>query len=153
VQLPIPTHDIGVRGPYVAPGTFKVTMAVDGDTTTRSFEVRADPALAMTTGQHKARETFLVDVQAVQIQIEQRLTDLRARRASATGADAERLMGLERRLSAGRDAPRGKLGAIARTYNGTGAQQGSFLPPTTLYRQTLAEAKAELAAVDKELKK
>ena len=70
-----------------------------------------------------------------------------------TGADADRLAALERRLSAGRDAPRGKLGGIARTYNGTGAQQGSFLPPTTIQRQTLADAKAELAAIEKELKK
>ena len=47
----------------------------------------------------------------------------------------------------------GSWARIARTYNGTGAQQGSFLPPTTLQRQTLAEAKAELAAIEKELKK
>ena len=98
-------------------------------------------------------DAFLRDVQATQIQIEQRITDVRARRTAATGAEAERFQALERRLSAGRDAPRGKLGGIARTYNGTGAQQGSFFPPTTLQRQTLAEAKAELAAIEKELKK
>jgi hypothetical protein len=153
VQLPIPTHDIGNRGPYVAPGTFKVTLNVDGDTTTRSFEVRADPTLTVTLAQQKARETFLLDVQAVQVQIEQRITELRARRAATTGAEADRFLALERRLSAGRDAPRGKLGGIARTYNGTGAQQGSFSPPTTIQRQTLAEAKAELVAIEKELKK
>jgi hypothetical protein len=153
IQLPIPTHDIGNRGPYVAPGTFKVTLKVDGDTTTRAFEVRGDPGLTVTLAQHKAREAFLLDVQATQIQIEQRINDLRARRTAATGAEAERFQALERRLSAGRDAPRGKLGGIARTYNGTGAQQGSFFPPTTLQRQTLAEAKAELAAIEKELKK
>jgi hypothetical protein len=153
IQLPIPTHDIGNRGPYVAPGTFKVTLDVDGDTTTRSFEVRADPTLTVTLAQHKAREAFLLDVQAVQIQIEQRITELRARRAATSGAEADRFLALERRLSAGRDAPRGKLGGIARTYNGTGAQQGSFFPPTTIQRQTLAEAKAELVAIEKELKK
>ena len=153
VQLPIPTHDIGIRGPYVAPGTFKVTLVVDGDTTTRTLEVRGDPGLNITLAQQKAREAFLVDLQAVQVKIEQTLTDLRARRSAATGADAERFQALERRLSAGRDAPRGKLGGIARSYNGTGAQQGSFSPPTSLQRQTLAEAKAELAAIEKELKK
>ena len=137
----------------LAPGTFKVTLNVDGDTTTRSFEVRGDPGLTVTLAQHKAREAFLLDVQATQVQIEQRIVDLRARRIAASGADAERFQALERRLSAGRDAPRGKLGGIARTYNGTGAQQGSFFPPTTLQRQTLAEATAELAAIEKELKK
>src|ERR1019366_5233133 len=38
VQLPVPVHDIGNRGPYVSPGTFKVTLDVDGDTVTRTFE-------------------------------------------------------------------------------------------------------------------
>ena len=28
-DLPIPTHDIGSRGPYVSPGTYKVTLDVD----------------------------------------------------------------------------------------------------------------------------
>ena len=127
-------------------------MTVDGDTTTRSFEVRADPGSKVTLAQHKAREAFLMDVQNTQVQIEQRIAEIRAKRTAASGADADRFAALERRLSAGRDAPRGKLGGIARTYNGSGAQQGSFLPPTTLQRQILAEAKAELAAVDKELK-
>ena len=47
---------------------------------------------------------------------------------------------------------RGKLGGVARAYNGNGAQQGSFLPPTTTQRQVVAEAKAELVAVEKEMK-
>ena len=61
VQLPIPSHDIGPRGPHVAPGTFKVTLEVDGVAgESRTFEVRADPASAVTLAQHKARETFVV---------------------------------------------------------------------------------------------
>ena len=44
VQLPIPSHDIGPRGPHVAPGTFKVTLEVDGVAAeSRTFEVRAIP--------------------------------------------------------------------------------------------------------------
>ena len=34
-------------------------------------------------------------------------------------------------------------------YNGSGAQQGSFMPPTGQQKSLLAEAKAELAAVKK----
>ena len=116
------------------------------------LEVRGDPGLAVTLAQHKAREAFLLDVQATQIQLEQRIADLRARRAAASGAESERFQALERRLSAGRDAPRGKLGGIARTYNGTGAQQGSLMPPTNEQRKILAAAKAEVAAVEKEMK-
>jgi len=152
VQLPIPPHDIGLRGPYVAPGTFKVTLDVDGDTTTRTFEVRGDPGLNVTLLQQKARETFLLDVQATQIKVEDMVTDLRSRRASATPEQATKLQALERKLTAGRDAPRGRLGGIARAYNGTGAQQGSLMPPTTEQRKLLAAAKVEIAAIEKEMK-
>jgi len=88
----------------------------------------------------------------LQVQTEERAADLRTRRASLTGAEADRLAALERRLTGGRDGVRAKLGSVARFFNGTGAQQGSFLPPTTTHRQVVAAAKAELAAVEKESK-
>jgi len=149
VQLPIPTHDIGLRGPYISPGTYKVTLDVDGDTASRTFEVRGDPGLNVTAAQHKAREAFLLDVQATQVKVEEMAAELRNRRAEATGDAATQLQALERRLTAGRDAPRGRLGGIARAYNGTGAQQGSLMPPTNEQRKILAAAKAEVAAVEK----
>jgi photosystem II stability/assembly factor-like uncharacterized protein len=152
VQLPIPPHDIGLRGPYVAPGTFKVTLDVDGDTTSRTFEVRGDPGSKVTLLQHKAREAFLLDVQAMQIKIEDMVNALRTQRASATPEQATKLQALERRLTAGRDAPRVRLGGIARAYNGTGAQQGSLEPPTNEQRKILAAAKAEVASIEKEMK-
>jgi hypothetical protein len=153
VQLPIPTHDIGNRGPYVSPGKFTVTLDVDGETSTQVLEVRSDPALAISVAQQRAREAFLLDVQATQVQVEQRARELRALRAEATGQDSAALQALERRLTGGRDAPRAKLGGIARNFNGSGAQQGSFAPPTELHRQALSDAKAELAAVEDAMKK
>src|SRR4029453_9506810 len=49
IQLPVPSHDIGPRAPHVAPGTFKVTLDVDGVATeSRTLEARADPASAIT---------------------------------------------------------------------------------------------------------
>src|SRR5262249_49150094 len=63
VQLPVPSHDIRARGPLVAPGTFKVTIEVDGTAGgSKSFEVRADPASNVTLAQHKERETYVLDV-------------------------------------------------------------------------------------------
>ena len=63
VQLPIPPHEIGPRGPHVAPGTFKVTLEVDGVAAgSQTFEVRADPESNLTLAQHKAREAFVVEV-------------------------------------------------------------------------------------------
>jgi hypothetical protein len=61
-------------------------------------------------------------------------------------------VGLERRIGTGRDAPRTKLGGIARAYNGSGAQQGSLMPPSMQQRQALADAKVEIAAIEKELR-
>ena len=151
LQLPVPAHDIGVRGPFVSPGTFIVTLDVDGDTTSRSLEVRADPMLPYTLAQHRAREAFLLDVQATQLEIERVVSEIRARRAGAAAPDSTRLAALERRLTGGRNAPRAVLGGVARAYNGSGAQQGSFAPPTAVHRQALAAAKAELVAVEKEL--
>jgi photosystem II stability/assembly factor-like uncharacterized protein len=150
--LPIPMHEIGNRGPYVSPGTYTVTLDVDGDTTSRKFTVRADPELKVTLAQHKAREAFLLDVQAQQVKVEQIAADVHARRTGATGADSTRLVALERRLTMGRDALRGSLGSIARAYNGSGAQQGSLMPPSTQHKQALAAAKTEIAAIEKEVK-
>jgi hypothetical protein len=151
-NLPVPAHDIGSRGPFVSPGTYRVTLDADGDTTSRTFEVRSDPMLQVTLAQHKAREAFLLDVTDLQKRTENRAAELRTRRAALTGAEAERFAALERRLTGGRESARAKLATIARAYNGTGAQQGSFLPPTATQKQLLAEAKAELAAVEKEMK-
>jgi photosystem II stability/assembly factor-like uncharacterized protein len=151
LERPVPAHDIGVRGPYVSPGTYVITLDVDGDTTSRPLEVRADPMLPYTLAQHRAREMFLLDVQAVQIELDRVLKDLRARRAAATGADSTRLVALERRLTAGRAAPRALLGSVARAFNGSGAQQGSFAPPAAVHRRMLADARAEMAAIEKQL--
>jgi hypothetical protein len=150
VQLPIPLHDIGLRGAYVSPGSYKVTLDVDGDTTSRMFVVRDDPMSRMTLVQHKAREAFLVEVQALQIRTEAVAALVRARRTAASGADATRLQALERRLTGGRDAPRGRLGGLASDFNGSGAEQGSMSAPTGQQKRILAEAKAEINAVEKE---
>jgi photosystem II stability/assembly factor-like uncharacterized protein len=151
LQRPVPAHDIGLRGPYVSPGTYTVTLDVDGDTTSRLLDVRADPLLPYTIGQHRAREAFLLDVQATQVALDRLLNDLRSRRTAGTAADSTRLGALERRLTSGRSAPRTLLGAVARAFNGSGAQQGSFAPPAAVHRQMLADAKAEIAAVEKQL--
>jgi hypothetical protein len=145
-------HEIGNRGPYVSPGTYTVTLDVDGDSTSRRFEIRGDPGLKLSDKQYRANEEFLLDVQAQQVKVEQIAADLRTRRSSAaTGADSARYAALERRLGTGRDAVRARLTTIARAYNGNGAQQGSLMPITPQHRQALAEAKAEIAAIEKEL--
>jgi hypothetical protein len=146
VQLPIPARDIGPRGFHVSPGTYSVTLNVDGESTTRSFEVRGDPAASLTVVQYRARETFLLDVQDTQLKLQAAIAALRAKRQSATGDEATRLLALERRLT----AAGGRIGRIPGSFIGSGAQQGSFAPPTGQQRALLTDAKAELAAVRRE---
>ncbi|HET9425577.1 MAG TPA: hypothetical protein VFO55_09410 [Gemmatimonadaceae bacterium] len=146
VQLPIPSRDIGPRGFHVSPGTYTVTMKVDGDSTTRSFEVRGDPASGLTVAQYKARETFLLDVVDTQQELQAVLAALRTRRAQVTADEATKLQALERRVTqAGQ-----RIGSIPGAFIGNGARHGSMSPPTGQQRSLLAEAKAELAAVRRE---
>jgi photosystem II stability/assembly factor-like uncharacterized protein len=190
VALPVPSHDIGPRGPHVAPGTFKVTLDVDGVTTeSRTFEVRADPASTLTLTQHKAREAFTVEVMALQTKVEAMAVDLRKRRetlGTETGAELTRLQALEQRLVGGggrggagggrgaatlqepqgrpeqsRGAPgsgraavqpvRQRLNGLITAFVGSGARTGSLSAPTETMRTTLAEAKTDLAAIEKEI--
>ena len=175
VQLPIPPHDIGARGPHVAPGTFKVTLEVNGVAQeSRTFEVRADPTSSVTPAQHKAREAFVVEVMDMQTAVEALASSLASRRASASGDEATRLQALEQRLvgggggrggggrgGAGPSAGSGqsvqplrqRLSGLINAFVGSGARTGTLAAPTGTMRDALAEAKADLAAIQAESKK
>jgi photosystem II stability/assembly factor-like uncharacterized protein len=174
VALPIPPHDIGGRSAHVAPGTFKVTLEIDGVAAeSKTFDVRADPQSAVTLAQHKAREAFVIEVSDLVKKIDDLAARLRTRRAAATGDEAARLQALEQRLvggggaAGGRGAGRGggggrgggavqpvraRLAALPGAWVGSGAQTGSLGPPTGTMLETLNAAKAELAAIEKEMK-
>ncbi|OLC75300.1 MAG: hypothetical protein AUH72_20605 [Acidobacteria bacterium 13_1_40CM_4_65_8] len=189
VALPIPSHDIGPRGPHVAPGTFKVTLEVDGVAAeSRTFDVRADPTSPVTLTQHEARETFTVEVMELQTKIEALATDLRKRRealGTTNAAEVTRLQALEQRLVGGGDRggaggrpstlrePQGRpeqgrgatgsgqaaaqpvrqrLNGLITAFVGSGARTGTMSAPTETMRATLAEAKTDLAAIEKEIK-
>lgn len=170
VQLPIPPHDISARGPNVAPGTFKVTLEVDGAATeSRTFEVRADPTSNVTVAQHKAREAFVVEVMDLLVKIDKTAADLRTRRGAATGEEATRLQGLEQRLAgagggrggrggaaAGGPVPiqpvRTRLTGLLNTFNMSGARTGTMTAPTGTMREILDDAKKDLATIEREIR-
>jgi hypothetical protein len=164
VQLPIPALDIGLRGPHVAPGTFKVTLEVDGVATgSRTFEVRVDPTSTVTPEQHKAREAFVVEVMDLQAKVDALVKDLAARRAAATGDEAARLQALELRLGGagggGRGGGRGAVQPVRQRLSGllsaftiSGATTGTLSAPTGEQRAVLAKTKSDLAAIEKEIK-
>jgi hypothetical protein len=169
IQLPVPSHEIGPRGAHVAPGTFKVTLEVDGvPGESRSFDVRADPSSSVTLTQHKAREAFVVDVMELQARVEALGTELRKRREAATGDEAAKLQAIEQRLvgggggrgggaggGGGRGGPqpmRQRLAGLTNAFVGSGARTGTLSAPTETMRAALAELKADLAAIEKEIK-
>lgn len=161
--LPIPAHNIGARGFYVAPGTFTVTMDVDGMRSTRTFEVRADPEMMETLADHRAREAFLLDAQDVQARLTAASTAFRAKLAGATGADSTRMVEIGQRYglvsSAARGAggfrrptgPLAELAGLPGSWNGSGARHGGLQAPSGTQRAVLAAAKAALAEIEREL--
>lgn len=161
--LPRPAHTIGERGPFVAPGTFTVTVDADGTKETQRLVVRPDPLLNLTVAQHRARETFLLgvlDAQRETSDMTRRAFQLRrdlgqadsVKRANwARSGVAAKLDTLERLVSRGPGALRGRTYGIASEYNGTGALQGSLHPPTKTHRDAFAAILAELAIARRRL--
>ena len=163
VALPVPAHNIGARGFYVSPGTYTVTMEVDGEKSTRTFDVRADPTMMETLADHQAREAFLLDVQDVQTKLEVPTATFRTRLAAATGADAVRMNALAQKLGLAGGAGRGgrggrggggpaaTLAGLAGAWNGSGARHGGLQAPSATQRAVLADAKKALIEIEKEL--
>ncbi|TAK14998.1 MAG: hypothetical protein EPO35_08610 [Acidobacteria bacterium] len=169
VQLPIPSHDIGPRGALVAPGTFKVTMEVDGAAMgSKTFDVRADPASNVPLAAHKAREQMVIDVADLQAKTDALMKDIAAKKPNATGDAAAKLTALEARIGAGGGGGRGgrggggaaagqippvrtRLGGLLGNFTISGASTGTLLGPTPAQMITLAEVKREIAAIEKEL--
>jgi hypothetical protein len=132
--------------------------------------VRGDPMFMLTDLEHKARETFLLDVMDTQQKLAAQATAFATKRTAATGAEQQRLNALAEKLGfaapgagggrggrggrgggGGGPAAAGPLGGIVGNYTGSGVRHGSFRPPTTQMKAALTEAKRVLAELDKEL--
>ncbi|MGQ0648516.1 MAG: WD40/YVTN/BNR-like repeat-containing protein [Gemmatimonadaceae bacterium] len=158
--LPRPPRAIDDRGPFVSPGVYTVTVDADGQTMSRTVNVKQDPMLPLTAAQHRQRESFLLDVSDAQrtaTSLGDRMTALRRqltsrREAASQGSAARqsaddalaRLTTLERQVRAGPGAVRGRVYGLASEFNGNGAQQGSLYPPTKTHRQQFAIMRAIL---------
>jgi photosystem II stability/assembly factor-like uncharacterized protein len=118
----------GPRGPLVAPGTYTVTLEVEGATSSRTFAVHGDPELPMLShDDYRAREAFLLEIR-----------ELRRAIAEAREADAESASELDRLDRRARRLERALIGG--------GVQQGTLHPPTPPQRAELAEIRAALDA-------
>ncbi|MBL8959687.1 MAG: hypothetical protein JNJ98_07540, partial [Gemmatimonadetes bacterium] len=165
--LPIPAHNIGPRGFYVSPGTYTVTMDVDGTKSRQTFTVRGDPTSTITVAEHQAREAFLLEAQEVQAKLTEGIAQFRAKLGGASAADSARYAPLVQKLgmapaAAGRGPgggggfgrPRGPVAALAAlpgAWNGSGARHGGLQAPTGTHRKVLSDAKAALAELQRAL--
>ena len=166
--LPVPVHNIGPRGFYVSPGTYTVTMDVDGAKSRQVFTVRDDPASMVTLAEHQAREAFLLEAQEVQAKLTDGIAKFRAKLGSASAADSTRYAPLVQRLGiapvaggrgpggggGGFGRPRGPVAALAAlpgAWNGNGARHGGLQAPTGTHRKVLSDAKATLAELQRAL--
>jgi hypothetical protein len=130
--LPRPPHDVGPRGPFVAPGTYTATLSVGAARATQSIVVRGDPLMPhITDAMHRTREEFLVRIADMQ----QRVDTLaeRAQRESPVAARLNRL--------------RGRLSRMASDFNGSGVRPGTMHPPTETHQRLAREAEAELEEI------
>jgi photosystem II stability/assembly factor-like uncharacterized protein len=151
-SLPRPPQAIHDRGPYVSPGTYTVTVEAGSAKMTRQVLVRGDPLLALTLVQQRDREAFLVEVRDLQREGAQMLETIADRRRTASDSAAtQHLTALQRRLQMGNRSVLSRLGDLAGSFNGEGAQQGSLYPPTAAQRVELAALRRAMADVRSQL--
>lgn len=123
--LPKLPHPVTPRGPFVAPGTYTVTLAAGAARATQTVEVRGDPLMPLTAEQWAEREAFLVELAELQSAVHQAI----AGAGAPARGDLQRL--------------RNRLGNLAGEFNGSGVQQGSLYPPTATQRELFARLRAE----------
>ncbi len=128
-------QSVAVRGPFVSPGSYTLTLDVDGRQMSQTVQVLGDPQMNLTAAQWRAREEFLVAVNRAQ----QRLHE--ALQAVSDGVqDSSAANGLRSRLQ----RLRGQLAGLAGQFNGRGVRQGSLYPPTNTHRERWRRLSSEL---------
>jgi hypothetical protein len=160
-------RSVGARGAFVAPGTYTVTLQAGEQRVRETVRVIGDPALPLTVAQHREREGFqlqLADMLTEMVTMSQELANLRrdftARRdAAAAGSPAraaadsslERLTNVERSFVSGPVSMQGRINQLNGAFNGSGAQQGTFHPPTPPMKAQAQELRAAMDRVKAEL--
>ena len=118
-------HPVTPRGPFVAPGTYRVTLEAGSARITNDVVVRPDPRMpTIAQGDYEERERFLMELLVLQ----QRAFDALGR-AAALDEQVEG-SGLDRLETLLRD-----IYGLAAEFNGNGVRPGSLYPPTQTHRQ------------------
>ena len=123
-------HPITPQGPFVAPGTYRVTLEAGSTRFTEEVLVKPDPLMPMISQQdYEARERFLVELQALQ------------RRAADAVLSAQG--GTRQRISQLRD----QLDVLANEFNGDAVRPGSLYPPGPDHQRRRADLERSLTQV------
>ena len=135
-ELPRSVED---RGHFVSPGTYTVTLAARGTSTSTTVEVKGDPEMPLTQSQYEEREAFLTDLQALQAEFTQVLGpgggSGRGGRGRMEGmTDAQQALSEHRR----------NVASVYQDLNGGGVRQGSLYPPTLAQRKRIEAARIAL---------
>ena len=138
--LPELKHPTEPQGPYVAPGTYRVTLEAGDVQMTQTVDVQGDPQMPMITqAQYESRETFLVDLLDLQNQAWD--ATQRAEAIEEEQPDNEEAATHAETL----DDLRDDLYDLASLFNRSGVTQPTLYPPTKQQRREKARLKAALA--------
>ncbi|HKL88827.1 MAG TPA: hypothetical protein VJ884_07455, partial [Salinibacter sp.] len=157
--LPEIEYPFDMKGPFVRPGTYTVTLKAGGVKKTESVEVRGDPAIDLTAQQWRDREAFLLEVldgQRTAFRASQRADSLEDRLKAhrndlATRVDSipDELIGFLNRAEDEADTlgeVRGDIYGLAGVFNWSYVTQPSLQPPTPTHRQRFAALQNRLRA-------
>jgi photosystem II stability/assembly factor-like uncharacterized protein len=155
--LPVLPRPNTPTGPFVAPGTYTVTLEAGDRSSTQKVMVKGDPLMQLSDADWQERETFLVellDLQRRAFDADQQAAELSrtvvAERDSLEeagdlsaefDAHADSVAALAERL----DDIRSGLFGLAGAFNGRGVRQGSLYPPTQTHRQRRDDLAAALS--------
>ncbi|MCJ7629976.1 MAG: hypothetical protein MUO50_16495, partial [Longimicrobiales bacterium] len=127
------------RGHFVSPGTYSVTLAARGTTTSTAMVVKGDPEMPLTQSQYEEREAFLTDLQALQVEFTRVLGPGGGFGRGGSG-QAQGMTETQQALA----QHRRNVGSVYQALNGGGVRQGSLYPPTQSHRGLAEAARAAL---------
>jgi len=148
--LPALRHPTEPQGPLVRPGTYTITLTAGDATSTQTVEVRPNPDVDVPADAWAERESFLLDVLAMQREVypvaeraEAMRDSLQSRLDSLQEAGDDLADAFVARVDSAAahadhlDDVRGGVYGLAATFNASGVTQPTMRPPRPAHRRQL----------------